>query len=97
MIECGRCTLNYSNRSSSNCLDEIMLHLIACQGGLGKLIFMIESRIVGTVGHLQKIVVPRKSRGPQIRLDDLIPNADSVGRVIHLVWGPFFILAELKH
>lgn len=49
-----------------------------------------------TVRHLQKIVVPRKSRGSQIRLDVLIPNTDVVGRVIRLFWMPFFILAELK-
>lgn len=57
-----------------------MLHLIACQRGPGRLIFTIESRIIGTVRQLQKIVVPRKSRGPQIRLDVLIPNSDLVRR-----------------
>lgn len=80
MIECCRCTLNYSNRSNSNRLDEIMLHLIACQRGSVRLIFTIESRIIDTVRQLQKIVVPRKSRGPQIRLNVLIPNTDLVGR-----------------
>lgn len=98
MIECCRCTLNYSNRSNSNCLDAIMLPLIACQRGSGRLIFTIESTVSGTIRHLQKIVVPGKSRGPQIRLDVLnpFPNCDLVGRVIHLLLAPIFIVAELK-
>lgn len=68
LIECYRCALNYSNKSNSDYLDEIILHLIACQRGLGRLISTIESTIIVTVGCLQKTAVLRKSRDPQIRL-----------------------------
>lgn len=100
MIECCRCTLNYSNRSNSNCLDAIMPHLIACQRGSGRLVFTIENTIIGTIRHLQKIVVPGKSGvgGAQVRpvVLNSFPTCDLVGRAIHLFLAPFFILAELK-
>lgn len=68
MIECCRCALNYSSKPNSDYLDEIMLYLIACQRGFGRLISAIESMSIATIGYLFKTAVPKKCRGPQIRL-----------------------------